>query len=282
MPRRRGTGCRSALDRGTRQGPAGASWQEPGRGRRAPTACRPRRGVRAQHPPGEHRDDGRLLRDEGRGAPKCELAGLGGLGHEGRHRPDTGDPRRQPGVRRAGRPRFQGGARKGPALDRARPRGRRDLRQRRMAHPARALPRVVGRRPRARRHDQRRTAVDPAPVRGEIGRRSAGAAGRPARTARATTSSAKPGSRFSATRSSTRSGRRCCTTECWPGASFPKSRRAPPRGSGSSGRSRSPQAAWKSCSFRHPRFTTVASRTMRGCRSCPIRSPRSRGTTPPW
>ena len=40
------------------------------------------------------------------------------------------------------------------------------------------------------------------------------------------------------------------------------------------------RVAWRSCSSPPPRFTTAASRTTGGCRSFPIPSPSSRGTTP--
>ena len=40
------------------------------------------------------------------------------------------------------------------------------------------------------------------------------------------------------------------------------------------------RAAWRSCSSPPPRFTTAASRTTGGCRSFPIPSPSSPGTTP--
>ena len=45
-------------------------------------------------------------------------------------------------------------------------------------------------------------------------------------------------------------------------------------------RARPRRVAWRSCSSPPPRFTTAASRTTGGCRSFPIPSPSSRGTTP--
>ena len=57
-------------------------------------------------------------------------------------------------------------------------------------------------------------------------------------------------------------------------------RGARPRRDGAPGRRPGSAAAWRSCSFRRRRFTTAVSRTTGGCRSFPIRSPSSRGTTP--
>ena len=49
---------------------------------------------------------------------------------------------------------------------------------------------------------------------------------------------------------------------------------------GAARRSRRSRVAWRSCSSPPPRFTTAASRTTGGCRSFPIPSPSSPGTTP--
>ena len=52
------------------------------------------------------------------------------------------------------------------------------------------------------------------------------------------------------------------------------------RATGSGGAPGGSRVAWRSCSSPPPRFTTAASRTTGGCRSFPIPSPSSPGTTP--
>ena len=96
----------------------------------------------------------------------------------GRHGPDARRPRRQSGLRRSRRSRLRRGPGEGPAVDRARALGRRDLRQDDLAPSPRAFPRILGRRARGRRHAQRRPAADPAAVRWTNAGRSARADGR--------------------------------------------------------------------------------------------------------
>ena len=92
------------------------------------------------------------------------------------------------------------------------------------------------------------------------------------------------GNRSWARTSSTRSGTASCTRASWPAASFPKSfpisRRRPLRNSAGLGGAGSSGRRWRSCSSPRRRFTTADSRTTGGCRSFPIRSPSSPGTTP--
>ena len=78
-------------------------------GERQPAAC-PRRGVRAERASRQHRQDGQLLRDEGRGASERELAGLARLRDDGGRGPDARRPRRQSCVRCPRRSRLRVGA----------------------------------------------------------------------------------------------------------------------------------------------------------------------------
>ena len=111
-----------------------------------------------------------------------------------------------------------------------------------------------------------------------------------ARIVRAMTSCGRPGSRSWARPSSTGSGTACCMTGSLPAASFPKSPRSQ-RGRLRGARPPSREAlgepgrpdlrrAWRSSSSPPRRFTTAVSRTTGGCRSFPIPSRSSPGTTP--
>ena len=75
------------------------------------------------------------------------------------------DPRREPGLRRAGRPRLRRGAREGAPAHPPRPLRRRDRRALPLARARRALPRELGRRARLRRHGHDRPAADRAALR---------------------------------------------------------------------------------------------------------------------
>ena len=94
------------------------------------------------------------------------------------HGPDARRPGRQSGVRCSRRSRLRLGPGEGPAVDRARALGRRNIGQDDLAPSPRALPRIVGRRARGRRPAQRRPAADPPPVRWTDADRSARADGR--------------------------------------------------------------------------------------------------------
>ena len=105
--RRERPGCRSPLDRGGGQRPPGQPRQEPDRRGRAPAARGPRRGVRAELVSRQHRDDGELLRAEGRGAAERRRAGLPRVLDERGRDQDARRARRQSRVRCAGRPRLR-------------------------------------------------------------------------------------------------------------------------------------------------------------------------------
>ena len=174
----RRTRSRRALDRRACEGPSGEPRQGVDRGGRAPARRRPRGGVRAEHSSRQHRQDGQLLRDEGRCASERQLARLTRLGDEVGHDQDARCPGRQSGIRCPCRSRLRFGDGEGPSVDRARALSRRNIRQGNLARSPRALPRIVGRRARRRRHAQRRPAADPPAVRRSKSRRSAGADGR--------------------------------------------------------------------------------------------------------
>ena len=82
---------RRALDRRAGQGPALEPRQEPHRGRRTAAGSGSRSRLRAEHASRQHRQDRQLLRDEGCGASKRQLARLTRVRDEGGR--DT-DPRR--------------------------------------------------------------------------------------------------------------------------------------------------------------------------------------------
>ena len=124
-------GCRPALDRRPCQGPSGEPRQGVDRGWGTPARGRPRRGLRPEHASRQHRQDGQLLRDEGRGASERELAGLARLRDEGGRGQDARRPGRQSCVRCPRRSRLRLGHGEGPSLDRARAHGRRNIRPRR-------------------------------------------------------------------------------------------------------------------------------------------------------
>ena len=128
-----------------------------------------------------------------------------------------GDARRagrQSRLRRAGRPRLEGGGREGRGARPLRQPRRRDRGARVVARPERALPRVLGRRARALRHAERRAAADPAALRRRRARSSWSRSWRAAKTGPATTSSRRPGAVCWARPTSRSAGTACSTTAC--------------------------------------------------------------------
>ena len=172
------TRCRPALDRRRCEGSSGAPRHGAHHRRRAATCECPRRGERAERASRQRRQDGQLLRDEGRGAAERELVGRPRVRDEGRRRRHTGHSWRESRVRCARRSRLRVGDGEGSAHHRARAHGRRNIIRRRVAYSQRALPRVMGRRARRGRHAQRRAAADPSFVRRTHSGRSAGGDGR--------------------------------------------------------------------------------------------------------
>ena len=125
----RGSGrprCGSALDRRRCEGPSREPRQVVDYRGRAPARGCPRRGVRAERASRQHRHDGHLLRDEGRGASERELVGVARVRDEGARSRRSSSwaailcsmPRRS---------RLRVGAGEGPSLDRARAHGRRNI-----------------------------------------------------------------------------------------------------------------------------------------------------------
>ena len=183
---------------------------------------------------------------------------------------------------------FASAMAKVPHVNRARAHGRRNILQGGVACPARSLPGIVGRRARGWRHAQRRPAADPPPVRWTNRRRSAGADGRGQGSSRlrhrAGDLETDPGrgrvrqqveprlARWVPFRQRASRGRSHSHARRLAELGAPVAPKARPR--------RALRVAWRSCSSPPPRFTTAASRTTGGCRSFPIPSPSSPGTTP--
>ena len=123
------SGRDAAMARRPRQGSSGEPRYEIDCRRGSPARSRPRRGLRPEHFSRQHRQDGQLLRDQGRGASKRELVGLAGRRDEWGHGPDARRARRQSGVRCSRRSRLRRGHGEGPSLNRARALDRRNILQ---------------------------------------------------------------------------------------------------------------------------------------------------------
>ena len=195
---------------------------------------------------------------------------------------DAGRARRQPGLRRAGRP----GLRRRPEEGRRPTIAPGDARRR---DGDRARPGT------SRRRTSSRPGATREPWTARLGRPAADRCRSSAATARsrcwrcsrrqgaarATTWCARPGSRVLGGRTSSGAGIACCTTACSPDSD--ERRPIPSVAAERDRRARRPppprRRASRSTSARRRTSTTAASRTTAGCRSCPTRSPSSPGTT---